>query len=73
VEEQLSTVGIIVFGIRGGVFIANPGKGDDRFGDCSYCDYKRSCHARRRIYWEKKSVAPLLADYRSMAGGGEDG
>ncbi|MCX5992964.1 MAG: PD-(D/E)XK nuclease family protein, partial [Chloroflexi bacterium] len=73
VEGQfIRYVGIIVSGIRGGVFIANPGKGDDRFGDCSWCDYRRACHARRRIYWAKKSGAPLLADYRSMTGSGSE-
>jgi len=74
VEEQfIRYVGIIVSGIRGGIFIANPGRGDDRFGDCAWCDYKRACHARRRVYWENKSGATLLADYRSMTGGGGEG
>ena len=74
VEGQfIKFLGIIVSGIRGGAFIANPGKGDGQFGDCSRCDYRRACHARRRIYWEKKSGAPLLAEYRAMTGSGEGG
>ena len=74
VEGQfIRYVGIIVSGIRGGIFIANPGRGDDKFGDCAWCDYRRACHARRRVYWAKKSGAPPLADYRSMTGSGSEG
>jgi hypothetical protein len=74
VEEQfIQYAGVIVSGIRGGIFIANPGRGSDQFGDCAWCDYKRACHARRRVHWEKKSGAPLLADYRAMTGGVGDG
>jgi hypothetical protein len=74
VEGQfIQYAGVIVSGIRGGIFIANPGRGSDQFGDCAWCDYKRACHARRRVHWEKKSGAPLLADYRAMTGGVGDG
>jgi hypothetical protein len=67
-EEFKSIVSGIIAGIRGGIFIANPGQGNDTFGDCSYCDYRRACHTRRRAHWENKSPAPLLSGYLALAG-----
>jgi len=66
-------VHLIVSGIEGGIFPANPGSGGEGYNNCAYCDYRRICPTDVDIAWERKSQNPELAAYVSMTGGGETG
>lgn len=66
-------VRLIVSGIEGGLFPANPGSGGEGYNNCAYCDYRRICPADVDIAWERKSQQPELAAYVSMTGGTEMG
>ncbi len=66
-------VRLIVSGIKGGLFPANPGTGGEDYNNCAYCDYRRICPADVDIAWERKSQNPELAAYVSMTGGTETG
>jgi hypothetical protein len=58
---------VIIGGIAGGMFVANPGRGDSEdFGSCAWCDFKRVCHSDRFIQWERKSGDPGLQRYLRM-------
>ncbi|MYE54745.1 MAG: hypothetical protein F4X34_06065 [Chloroflexi bacterium] len=68
-SEGIST---IVGGIRSGLFPANPGSGDpnDSYNyesNCRFCDFKTLCPSRRDVQWSRKSHAPQLTDYLSLA------
>lgn len=63
-------VSIILNGIRGGVFPANPGPPSwGNFQNCNYCDFDSLCPSRRNVIWERKSADPLLKDYTRLADG----
>ncbi len=64
---------LIVSGIEGGLFPANPGSGSEGYNNCAYCDYRRVCPGDVDIVWERKSQNPELAAYVSMTGGVETG
>ena len=66
-------VRLIVSGIEGGIFPANPGSGGEGYNNCAYCDYRRVCSADVDIVWERKSQSSELAAYVSMTGGAETG
>jgi len=66
-------VRLIVSGIEGGLFPANPGSGGEGYNNCAYCDYRRICSADVDIAWERKSKNPELAAYVIMTGGVEMG
>ncbi len=66
-------VRLIVSGIEGGLFPANPGSGGEGYNNCAYCDYRRVCSADVDIAWERKSQSSELAAYVSMTGGAETG
>ena len=61
-------VGRIVSGIRSGVFPANPGERNARFGfeNCGFCDFDSLCPSRRDRIWERKRDHPALAGYRDL-------
>ncbi len=59
-------VGTISDGIGEGLFPANPG---NNAGNCSYCDFKSLCPARRERHWRQKRGDPRLADYAALAEG----
>ena len=63
-------VGGIVSGIRGGVFPANPGGRNARFGfeNCGFCEFDSLCPSRRDRMWDRKRGAPMLAGYRDLVG-----
>ena len=55
-------------GIRSGVFPANPGERNARFGfeNCGFCDFDSLCPSRRDRIWERKRDHPALAGYRDL-------
>ena len=61
-------VGGIVSGIRGGVFPANPGGRNARFGfeNCGFCEFDSLCPSRRDRMWDRKRGDPMLAGYRDL-------
>ena len=63
-------VGGIVSGIRSGVFPANPGERNARFGfdNCGFCEFDSLCPSRRDQVWSRKSGHPMLAGYRDLIG-----
>lgn len=66
-------VGLIVDGIEGGVFPANPGgPRPNGFGNCLYCGYDTLCQADRGKRWEQRQDAPEMAPYRALTGEGDD-
>ncbi|MFC1865155.1 PD-(D/E)XK nuclease family protein [Chloroflexota bacterium] len=66
-------VKLIVSGIDGGLFPANPGKGGEGYNNCTYCDYRRICPSDVDIVWERKSQNPELAEYVDMTRGVKTG
>ena len=63
-------VSIILDGIRGGIFPANPGPPSwGSFQNCNYCDFDSLCPSERNVIWERKSADPLLKDYTRLADG----
>ena len=61
-------VGGIVSGIRGGVFPANPGGRNARFGfeNCGFCEFDSLCPSRRDRMWDRKQGDAMLAGYRDL-------
>ena len=62
-------VSVIVSGIRGGLFPANPGppsRGD--FENCRFCDFKQLCPSRKDTLWARKKDHPGLAGYLKLSG-----
>lgn len=66
-RDFVDMVRLIVSGIEGGLFPANPGSGGEGYNNCAYCDYRRVCPADVDIAWERKSQSPELAAYVNMA------
>jgi ATP-dependent helicase/nuclease subunit B len=64
----LEIIGLVVKGIEGCLFPANPDEGDG----CRNCDYARICSSDRDIIWERKSKAPELRPYLELIGGQEE-
>ncbi len=60
----------LAYGVRGGIFPANPGK-DGFYGseNCGYCDFDSLCPSRRAALWSKKKNADAVAGYRELAEG----
>lgn len=72
-ERFAEAVGLIVEGIGGGVFPANPGTPrPEGFGNCTWCGYDRLCQGDRAKRWEQKQAAPEMAAYHALAGDGGD-
>ncbi len=57
------SLGLIMGMVRQGVFPATPEQsdGDERGGNCNYCDFKQLCPARKRQIWERKGRADPAA------------
>ena len=71
VRDRLSeVVSSIVSGIRSGVFPANPGERNARFGfdNCGFCDFDSLCPSRRDRIWDRKRGHPMVARYRDLIG-----
>jgi ATP-dependent helicase/nuclease subunit B len=68
-RDFVNMVRLIVSGIEGGLFPANPGSGGAGFNNCAYCEYARICPADIDMVWERKSQNPELASYLSMITG----
>ena len=69
VRDRLGeVVSSIVSGIRSGVFPANPGERNARFGfdNCAFCEFDSLCPSRRDRIWESKRDHPLLSGYRDL-------
>ena len=63
-------VSVIVSGIKGGLFPANPGEPDrGDFTNCRFCDFKSLCPSRKDTLWRRKKGYPLLADYLRLSEG----
>jgi hypothetical protein len=70
-------IGVIVGGIRSGLFPANPGKETNNggFESCRICEFQTVCPpaSRRDVVWRRKSAGdPRLAPYLSLAGIAQD-
>ena len=68
-ERFKETASVIVSGIKGGLFPANPGppsRGD--FENCRFCDFKPLCPSRKGTLWAKKKGHPALAAYLELSG-----
>lgn len=67
-RDFVNMVRLVVSGIEGGLFPANPGSGGAGYNNCAHCDYTRICPADTDIAWERKSQNPELVEYVSMTG-----
>ncbi len=68
VDERFAAgMGIIIDGIRGGLFPANPGGIDRWSSNCTYCDFNSLCPSRRQVLWERKSDDRALRDYLRLS------
>ena len=68
-ERFKEVVSVIVSGIKGGLFPANPGPpswGD--FENCRFCDFKPLCPSRKDTLWARKKGHPGLAGYLELSG-----
>ena len=68
-ERFKETASVIVSGIKGGLFPANPGppsRGD--FENCRFCDFKPLCPSRKATLWARKKGHPALAGYLELSG-----
>ena len=63
-EKFIEDLEIIVSGIEGGLYPANPGK--DEKENCRFCDYERICATDRDLMWKRKDSAPELRAYLKL-------
>ena len=78
IERFEEVMGVIINGIRGGAFPANPGVRQSRGGvgnaltpwkNCRYCVYSDICPTNRLNAWEKKKASDELSGYRKLVEG----
>ena len=68
-ERFRESLGLIMGMVRQGVFPATPEQsdGDEWGGNCSYCDFKQLCPARKRQIWERKGrLDPTVAPFNQL-------
>ncbi|MEO6043185.1 MAG: PD-(D/E)XK nuclease family protein, partial [Tepidiformaceae bacterium] len=61
---------VIANGIGGGVFPANPGLPETRYGgstNCNFCPYKGLCPSDRQPAWRRKQSSPESVEYLQLA------
>jgi ATP-dependent helicase/DNAse subunit B len=58
----------IADGIEGGVFIANPGRGNE---NCTFCPYTAICPSERSRMYVRKIADPAAAPYAALTGDAE--
>jgi hypothetical protein len=65
----LDVLDVIVSGVRGGIYPANPGKWDQWGGwsSCHFCPYDRVCPSSRGEAWQSARAHPDVAPYAALA------
>ena len=69
-QRFLDVLQVVVDGIEGGRFPANPGEANFwGFSHCGFCDFDRICPSSRDDLWEGVRLSGPLADYVELAEG----
>ncbi len=69
-DEFRRALNVIANGIEGGVFPANPGPPETRWGgteNCGYCPFDRICPRDRLRAWGRRQESPEIVEYLELA------